>query len=147
MLMRRGKRSAIVLALSCALPILALRLVAHANPAAGAGHYTTSQAEAGKAVFDTKCAICHGDHLQGGVGPALSGEQFLSVSQFQQITAEYYYHFISTHMPLNDPGSLSKTQYLNIMAYMLEVNGYSAGQHALTDNKEELQTIKIEPQH
>jgi S-disulfanyl-L-cysteine oxidoreductase SoxD len=42
---------------------------------------------------------------------------------------------------------LSKEQYLDLMAYMLEVNGYPAGSHQLTDNNEELQAIKIEPQH
>jgi mono/diheme cytochrome c family protein len=112
-----------------------------------AGDYTKAQATAGKGVFDKTCAVCHGDHLQGGVGPALAGDQFLSVSQFQKISAEYFYNFMSTHMPLTDPGSLTKQQYLDIMAYMLEVNGYHAGSHELTDNKEELQAIKIEPQH
>jgi hypothetical protein len=85
--------------------------------------------------------------MQGGVGPALAGDQFLSVSQFQKISAEYFYHFMSTHMPLTDPGSLTKEQYLDIMAYMLEVNGYPAGSRELTDNKGELEAIKIEPQH
>ncbi len=112
-----------------------------------AGDYTKAQATAGKDAFDKTCAVCHGDHLQGGVGPALAGDQFLSVSQFQKISAEYFYNFMSTHMPLTDPGSLTKQQYLDIMAYMLEVNGYPAGSHELTDNKEELEAIKIEPQH
>jgi mono/diheme cytochrome c family protein len=113
----------------------------------GGGDYTKAQADAGKQIFDKTCAVCHGDHLQGGVGPALAGQQFLSVSQFQKISAEYFFHFMSTHMPLTDPGSLTKEQYLNIMAYMLEANGYPAGSQQLTDNKEELEAIKIEPQH
>ena len=112
-----------------------------------AAEYTKAQATAGKDVFDKTCAVCHGDHMQGGVGPALAGDQFLSVSQFQKISAEYFYHFMSTHMPLTDPGSLTKEQYLDIMAYMLEVNGYPAGSRELTDNKGELEAIKIEPQH
>jgi mono/diheme cytochrome c family protein len=112
-----------------------------------AGDYTKAQATAGKDVFDKTCAVCHGDHMQGGVGPALAGNQFLSVSQFQKISAEYFYNFMSTHMPLTDPGSLTKQQYLDIMAYMLEANGYPSGSHELTDNKQELEAIKIEPQH
>jgi mono/diheme cytochrome c family protein len=110
------------------------------------GYYTKAQADAGRAVFDNTCAICHGQHLEGGVGPALSGKEFLSVSQFQQITADYFYHFMSTHMPLNAPGSLTKTQYLDLMAYFLEVNGYASGSHDLTPNSTELKSIKIEPQ-
>ena len=113
----------------------------------GGGDYTKAQATAGKLIFDKTCAICHGDHLQGGVGPALSGQMFLSVSQYQKISADYFYHFMSTHMPLTNPGSLTKEQYLSIMAYMLEVNGYPPGSQPLTDNKGELEAIKIEPQH
>jgi mono/diheme cytochrome c family protein len=111
------------------------------------GDYTEQQAKAGKEVFDQVCAVCHGQNLQGGVGPALTGKQFLSVSQFQQLTAWYLFHFMSKHMPLNAPGSLSETQYLDIMAYLLEANGYPEGSHALSPNKPELQAIKIEPQH
>ena len=113
----------------------------------GDGAYTKAQAAMGKQVFDKTCAICHGDHLQGGPGPALAGEQFLSVSQFQKISAEYFYHFMSTHMPLTNPGSLTKKQYISIMAYLLEENGYPAGSQELTDKKGQLEAIKIEPQH
>jgi mono/diheme cytochrome c family protein len=130
--------------------ILALNVFLSAGALAqssGGGEYTKEQAATGKSIFDKTCSVCHGDHLQGGVGPALSGQMFLSVSQYQKISAAYFYHFMSTHMPLTNPGSLSKEQYLDIMAYMLEVNGYPAGSHQLTDNSEELQAIKIEPQH
>lgn len=30
-------------------------------------------AEAGRAVYEQRCAICHGDDGQGGTGPGLSG--------------------------------------------------------------------------
>ena len=102
--------------------ILVLSFVPLAGASAqsgGGGDYTKAQAAAGKDTFDKTCAVCHGDHMQGGVGPALAGQQFLSVSQFQKISADYFYHFMSTHMPLTDPGSLTKQQYLDIMAYML----------------------------
>lgn len=133
------------------LGILALTLLlavafAHAGAAGQSGYYTKTQASAGQTIFNQTCAVCHGDHLQGGVGPALAGQEFLSVSQFQQVTAEYFYHFMSTHMPLTDPGSLSKTQYLDLMAYFLQVNGYASGPNELTANDEELKAIKIEPQ-
>lgn len=136
---------AVVVALALLLLISSATAFGQADPSSQ-GYFTRSQADAGQAVFNQVCAICHGDHLQGGVGPALSGKEFLSVSQFQQVTAEYFYHFMSTHMPLNAPGSLSKAQYLNIMAYFLEINGYPSGSHSLTPNNEELKAIKIEPQ-
>lgn len=136
-----------VLVVASLLPISPERVLALADSPTGQGYYTKSQAAAGQALFHQTCAICHGDNLQGGAGPALAGKEFLSVSQYQQITAEYFYHFMSTHMPLTHPGSLSPGQYLDIMAYFLEVNGYPAGSHELTANDGELKGIKIEPQH
>jgi mono/diheme cytochrome c family protein len=142
-----GPIAVLVLVVACLVAISPERVLALADTATRQGYYTQSQAAAGQELFHETCAICHGDHLQGGAGPALAGQQFLSVSQYQQITADYFYHFMSTHMPLTHPGSLSPTQYLDIMAYFLEVNGYPAGPHELTGNDEELKGIKIEPQH
>lgn len=133
--------------LTLAVPSPISSLTAQADSSARDGYYTEAQAEAGKAVFQKFCAICHGDQLQGGAGPALAGQQFLSVSKFQEITADYFYHFMSVHMPLTDPGSLTKTEYLDVMAYFLQVNGYATGTHPLTADDKELKAIKIEPQH
>lgn len=146
MLVRNAKGLIALLVMTC-LPTSPQSVRALADSPTVQGYYTKSQAEAGQGVFHQTCAICHGENLQGGAAPALAGQQFLSVSQYQQITAEYYYHFMSTHMPLTHPGSLTPTQYLDIMAYFLEVNGYPAGPRELTANDEELKGIKIEPQH
>lgn len=108
-------------------------------------YYTDAQADAGQQVFATQCAICHGDKLEGKVGPALAGQQFLSVSQYQELTADYLYKVMSRQMPKNAPGSLNKTQYLDVLAYILKVNGYPAGPRQLTADDQELKRIKIEP--
>ncbi|WP_428489189.1 c-type cytochrome [Rhodopila sp.] len=112
---------------------------------AGGAYYTASQAEAGHVVFVQKCAICHGRNLEGKSGPALAGDQFLSVSQYQNLTADYLFRFMSKHMPLNAPGSLSQTQYLNVLSYILNVNNYRPGKEALAADDEKLTSIKIEP--
>ena len=143
----RTKKLAAVMALALVPVLSPARASAERDPSRAAGYFTKSQAAAGHAIFERTCAICHGANLEGGVGPALAGKLFLSVSQYQQITADYFYHFMSTHMPQTDPGSLSKTQYLDIMAFFLETNGYAAGPHKLTANDQELKGIKIEPQH
>lgn len=108
-------------------------------------YYTDDQAEAGRTVFGQQCAICHGQNLRGKVGPALAGQQFLSVSQYQELTADYLYRFMLKQMPKNAPGSLSKNQYLDLLAYILKVNGYPAGQQQLTADDGMLTQIKIEP--
>lgn len=127
--------------------VLGIAVAAHADekPAAVGRYYTSAQADAGKVVFQQQCAICHGQHLQGKVGPALSGQMFLSVSQFQKLTADYLFRFMSKHMPLNAPGSLTQTQYLDVLAYILRVNGYPSGPRDIAANDASLTGIKIEP--
>lgn len=147
MLVPSAKWLSAFLTLAVVLPVSPMSAFAQTDPPTGQGYYTKSQAAAGETLFHQVCAICHGDQLQGGAGPALAGQQFLSVSQYQQITAKYFFDFMSTHMPLTNPGSLTKSQYLDLMAYFLEVNGYPPGSHELTANPEELKEIKIEPQH
>lgn len=124
---------------------LAALICTAANAHATGTYYTDAQAQAGRTLFHTQCAVCHGDNLEGKSAPALAGDQFLSVSQYQQLNADYLYRFMSKHMPLNAPGSLSKTQYLNALAYILQVNGYPSGKQPLTDNDSRLAQIKIEP--
>lgn len=148
-LILRGFRLCFRCIMLSSITALALPIGAPAQDSSrsGNGYYTNAQAQAGKDVYYKVCAVCHGQNLQGGAGPALAGQQFLSVSQFQNIDAGYFYRFMSTHMPLNAPGSLSKTQYLDLLAYLLQVNGYASGSHEITADNQELNGIKIEPQH
>jgi mono/diheme cytochrome c family protein len=78
--------------------------------------YTLAQAAAGGKVFAQSCASCHGANLQGVSAPALTGASFahanLSISQLRTI--------VTTQMPLNAPGSLSPSQYAEVMAYLLQ---------------------------
>jgi mono/diheme cytochrome c family protein len=116
-----------------------------AKAQAAGSYYTDAQAAAGQSVYASQCAICHGDEMEGKVGPALAGQQFLSVSQYQELTAGFLYRLMSKQMPKNAPGSLSTTQYLDVLAYILKVNGYPAGPRQLTGDNHELNGIRIEP--
>jgi len=77
--------------------------------------YTPAQVSAGSGVYAKSCLSCHGAHLQGVSGPALTGTGFahsnLSVAQLYGIVAQ--------QMPLTAPGSLSKSDYAAVMAYIL----------------------------
>lgn len=72
-------------------------------------------AESGQRAFLSNCASCHGDDGQGGgeapanIGPNLRGF----------ITAQRLFNFISSQMPWDGPGSLSKLRYQQILAFML----------------------------
>src|SRR5688572_1722321 len=66
--------------LACGFP--SLLLLAAQQPPGGstqsAPTYTTSQATAGKAVYDASCASCHGGNLDdGALAPPLKGVTFV----------------------------------------------------------------------
>ena len=85
--------------------------------------YTATQATAGAAVFAQSCAMCHGASLAGGAGPALVGPGFATSGT----TVGSVFTMVAQQMPLSSPGSLSHAQYKDVMAYILQKNGYSAG--------------------
>lgn len=99
------------------------------------GFYTQTQAAHGRTLFDKHCSTCHGFHLEGGAGPALSGVKFESSLEYSKISAQQLYGFISTQMPYNNPGSLSDAQYLAALSYIFKVNGYPSGNAPLTKSR------------
>jgi polar amino acid transport system substrate-binding protein len=103
--------------------------------------YTEAQAQAGKAVFETNCATCHGEHLEGRAGPALKGEKFASPAA--NLEVRDIFSFLSTNMPAYAPGSLQPEQYVEAMAFLLRENGYPAGKTALTSDVAGKSTVPL----
>lgn len=134
--------SAPTLALGLAL---GLGLWAGATATAGAANlptlYTKAQAQAGHAAFEQHCAACHGKNLQGISGPALVGQSFASAANGYTVSA--IFDELAQQMPAGAPGSLSKTTYADIMAFILEKNGYPAGRTALTYDAAQMSTAKL----
>ena len=108
--------------------------VAPAKPApavtGAAPQYTAAQAAAGKTAFDADCAVCHGNTLRNGtMGPPLAGEAFNAVWAGRSVRELYD---SAKTMPPANPGSLPDETYASMIAYVLQVNGYAAGETALT---------------
>lgn len=78
-------------------------------------------ADAGKAVFASHCAGCHGANGQGGLGPANigPGNQLAKYN-----TAQGLYAKVSTTMPKSAPGSLNASQYLQVVGFLLVQNNF-----------------------
>lgn len=87
--------------------------------------YTAAQASAGAQAYTQNCAMCHGDDLNGGAGPALKGQSFAPPGASRTVGSVFT--MVAEQMPATQPGSLSKTQYEDIMAYILQQNDYPAG--------------------
>jgi mono/diheme cytochrome c family protein len=107
--------------------------------------YQAAQAAAGSKLFDSNCAACHGDHLEGGAGPALSGATLGTLAKNTKLTIGDMFTFLSQQMPLDNPASLKHDQYVAIMAYILKFNGYPAGSKALTYSGATNSAVRITP--
>jgi mono/diheme cytochrome c family protein len=83
---------------------------------------SAGDATRGQAIFKERCAACHGDALQGLVGPPLSGEAFARVwgnaSELQQK--------IQKTMPQDDPGSLTASQASDLVAFIVRAGSATA---------------------
>ena len=75
-------------------------------------------------------------------GPPLAGKEFLE--KWNGKTAGTLFGLMRKTMPSDDPGNLSTRQYSDLVAYMLGVNGFPAGQKELDREMASLDEIKIE---
>lgn len=120
-----------------------------ANNQSGKGQeelYTRDQADRGKALYETRCASCHGMNLEGTPATALAGEPFMAKWGEGKHTIDDLYYITRTQMPYEKPGSLTPRQYIDIVAYILASNGYPAGSRALPADPKILRQSKITPQ-
>ena len=91
-----------------------------------------AQVKAGAAVYAKGCQGCHGDTLQGGSAPTLTGAQWLAnYSGGKHILAELH-TYVSKAMPMNAPGSLSDQTYLDVVAFLFDQNGVAMPKTGLT---------------
>jgi mono/diheme cytochrome c family protein len=101
--------------------------------------YTAAQAARGQMVFTEQCALCHDATLQGGLGPPLAGDAFLGVWGGQPLAT--LADKIRITMPQNDPGKLTPQQAADLVAYILQVGKFPAGQTALAADEAVLKQI------
>ena len=94
------------------------------------GIYTAEQAERGAAIYGKECAPCHGASLSGvEQAPALAGDQFNSTWEGQSLAD--LFDRMRTTMPQTNPGSLSRAQNADILAFILRSGGFPAGERPL----------------
>ena len=112
--------SVILAALIAAISVAGIAARAQTATSVWDGVYTDAQAMRGRAEFSAHCASCHGAALDGtGEAPALAGAQFLS--DFNGLTVGALYDRIRTSMPQDNPTSLSRDQYADILAFIFKV--------------------------
>jgi mono/diheme cytochrome c family protein len=102
------------------------------------GVYTAEQAGRGRNQYDIHCSGCHG--AGSGGAPELNGEQFLE--DWGEDNLVSLFDRIQSTMPARDPSSLDEEVYRDIVAHMLEVNGFPAGDREL--RVDEMASIRVE---
>jgi PQQ-dependent dehydrogenase (s-GDH family) len=104
--------------------------------------FTASQAAAGKTAYNASCAVCHGGNMTDGtMGTPLAGEYFKNVWTGRTVRA--FYDRAHKTMPPAKPASLPADVYANIVAYVLQLNGFKPGNTPLTAGSEALDKMVI----
>jgi DNA-binding beta-propeller fold protein YncE/cytochrome c5 len=108
-----------------------------------AGVYTAEQASRGGALYAQRCARCHGQDLTGGeIAPALNSGEFKS--NWNGLTIDDLFERIKVSMPQDNPGSLSRQQTADVVAFLSSKNGFPEGKTELAREAEVLKTIRFE---
>jgi cytochrome c5 len=142
------KREFVIILIVCAIAVgLGLRTLSaqEADKTVAQGVYTEAQAARGAQVMQNYgCRNCHGAQLEGGPEeePPLWGEQFVTAWAGRKLDelAEKI-----TTMPANaDPGYQVKPEAApDVVAYLLQANGYPAGAAELPADPKVLKRITI----
>jgi cytochrome c2 len=104
------------------------------------GAFSPEQAARGKAGYELFCASCHAEDLAGQNGPALKGDRFLSI--WDAATLREFYRKVSTTMP-RAQARLDDAVYVDVIAYVLQQNGFPTGPRELTVQADVLGRFQI----
>jgi quinoprotein glucose dehydrogenase len=106
------------------------------------GVYTREQADRGEKIYGERCARCHGDTLQGiESAPGLVGPTFYN--NWEGETLDALFERMRSSMPLDRPGSLTRAENADVLAYMLRAAEYPAGTNALDAQGGALTRVRV----
>ena len=114
-----------------------------ATPTIWSGVYSSAQAKRGLLEYARSCEHCHGSNLIGNPTeevPSLVADGFMF--HWKGRTVQDLYARLSKSMPSDAPGSLDAGTYLDLVAYLLEANGFPSGQQDL--DRDRLSALVIE---
>ncbi len=110
-------------------------LAAQDKKSVKAGVYTAEQADRGQSLYRSKCASCH--------APNRFTDDFFYQSFANKPLWEMF-DVISDSMPEDNPGSMRKEEYADLIAYLLRLNKFPTGPTELPTDKDALSAIVME---
>ena len=123
--------------------MLAAGLARAADGAAGV--YSAPQAARGETLYRQHCVACHGTQLEGSPAAALTGPAFRARWEDGSHTLDDLYYIVRTLMPNTAPGSLSRAEYADVVAYILKINGYPIGEADLVPKGAIMKPVVLQP--
>ena len=127
----------------CLLLVVALGAMAQTTRSVWDGIFTADQAKRGHEVYNKECGSCHGSELTGGESaPPLAGSGFLS--NWTTHTVGELFERVRVSMPDSNPGSLSRAQVADVIAFLLSANRFPEGKEELDKQVEVLKQISID---
>jgi len=87
--------------------------------------YSDAQAARGQQFYKAQCVMCHGEALEGVVGPPLAGPGFLSAWGTRSLAD--LVDKIEKTMPPQAAGSMSRPQAIDLAAFLLRSGKFPAG--------------------
>lgn len=101
---------------------------------AGSATFTEDQADRGRDLFRARCTECH-------YSSEFSDSQFKF--KWSRRSAGNLYELIQTSMPETAPGSLSPEQTVDLVSYILSMNGFEPGATELAPDRAVLDAIAL----
>jgi mono/diheme cytochrome c family protein len=108
------------------------------------GVYSDGQSKRGADTYAKTCSSCHAEDLSGADGPSLTGPDFNK--DFDGQSVDDLFERVRTTMPADGPGSLTREQYADIVAFLLSKDSFPAGATDLPADNDALKQIKFTAQ-
>lgn len=116
-------------------PVLSAQAQLNGQRSTGQGVYSRDQWLRGRDLYAGLCASCH--QAVTHVGPVFTrswaGKKLSDL-----------FGYLRAQMPKNEPGSLTDEEYVDVMSYMLRLNGMPAGMGELAADSVALARIRID---
>ena len=105
------------------------------------GVYTTEQATRGEALYGEHCVRCHGATLQGNGEGAKPLTDAAFKSTWNGVPLGALFDRVRLSMPQDKPGSMTRQQVADLLAFILRANKFPAGKDELVRQTDLLNAI------
>jgi len=103
--------------------------------------YSAAQAMRGRALYQQRCATCHGEPLAGSLAPPLAGTIFMGAwggRSLWELAGK-----IRNTMPADEPGKLTLSQTADLVAYLLQIGKFPSGEADLASDEAGLKSVSL----